>query len=127
MTAPAAPERRFERGLEEGELLFQRCEGGHAWLPPRAHCPACLGDRFEWEVAGGAATLVSWVVYRRGFDPAWEDRLPYDVAVVELAEGPRLISNVVGIEGFEALRAGMELRLRVEREGGVALARFVPA
>jgi uncharacterized OB-fold protein len=52
-------------------------------------------------------------------------RLPYNVAVVELAEGPRLISNVIA--AHDRLRIDMELKLAIQREAGVALARFVPA
>jgi uncharacterized OB-fold protein len=67
---------------------------------------------------------VSWVVYHRSYHPAFADRLPYNVAIVELDEGPRLISNVAGVQGGAGLEADMRLVLRVEREEGVPLARF---
>jgi hypothetical protein len=120
----AAP---FHEALAAGHLTFQRCDAGHAWLPPRSHCPRCLSAATGWERAGGGATLISWVVYHRAFHPAFEERLPYNVALVELDEGPRLMTNVVGLAGDSRLRPGMALRLRVEREGDVHLARFEPA
>jgi uncharacterized OB-fold protein len=114
--------------LAEGRLTFQRCEAcGHAWLPPRDACPRCLSDVHHWEAASGTAKVVSWVVYHRGFHPAFEDRVPYNVVVAELAEGPRLISNVVGIEAAEGLTIDAPLRFTPQTEGETPVARFVLA
>jgi uncharacterized OB-fold protein len=111
--------------LDRGELVFQRCsECGNRWLPIRTECPRCLAPEWSWEKASGRGRLVSWVVYHRSYHPAFAERLPYNVAIVELDEGPRLISNVAGIHGGDGLEADMTLRLRVEREGEVPLARF---
>ena len=116
----------FWRALEHGRLEFQRCTPcGHAWLPPRSECPRCLSPDFQWTAASGRATLVSWVVYHHGYHPYYAARLPYNVAVVELAEGPRLISNVV--DAKDRLRIDLPLKLVIGCEAGVALARFVPA
>jgi uncharacterized protein len=116
----------YWRALDEGRLMFQRCAVcGHAWLPPRTECPRCLAAQPRWETASGAAKLVSWVVYHHGYHEHFANRLPYNVAVVELAEGPRLISNVNASQ--ERLRIDMSLKLAIEREAGVALARFAPA
>jgi hypothetical protein len=116
----------YWRALDEGRLLFQRCDDcGEAWLPARAECPHCLGPRKRWETASGRARLVSWVVYHHAYHDYFASRLPYNVAVVELEEGPRLISNVVGATG--RLRIDMPLKLVIEREAGIALARFAPA
>jgi uncharacterized OB-fold protein len=68
---------------------------------------------------------VSWVVYHHGYHDYFATRLPYNVAVVELSEGPRLVSNVV--DANANLRIDMPLRLVIQREAGVALARFTPA
>ena len=121
--ALAAP---YWQALDEGRLAFQRCRTcGHAWLPARGECPRCLARESQWETASGAARLVSWVVYHHGYHDYYATRLPYNVAVVELTEGPRLISNVV--DARDALRIDMPLRLVIQREAGVALARFTPA
>lgn len=122
-----APERTalnepYWAALEEGRLCFQRCARcGHAWLPARAECPECLHADWAWEPASGRARLVSWVVYHRAYHPAFAGRVPYAVALVELDEGPRLISSVVGGGELAIERA---LALQVEREGGLALPRF---
>jgi hypothetical protein len=116
----------YWRALDEGRLTFQRCSAcGNAWLPARFECPRCLAADPKWETASGAARLISWVVYHHGYHEYYATRLPYNVAVVALTEGPRLISNVIA--GQEALRIEMPLKLVIQREAGVALARFAPA
>jgi len=125
-----APQRNETNGpywqaLDAGRLVFQRCAAcANAWLPPRTECPRCLSPRWQWENASGAAKLVSWVVYHHGYHPYFESRLPYNVAVVELAEGPRLTSNIVEAAG--GLRIDMPLELIIQSEAGVALPRFRP-
>jgi uncharacterized OB-fold protein len=110
--------------LQDGELRFQRCVCGHAWLPPRPECPSCLTDRWSWEVASGAATLVSWVVYHRAFHPAMADRLPYAVALVQLAEGPRLVAQLVDVPGPANPVCDAPLRLTLDTSAEPILARF---
>ena len=114
--------------LAQGALSFQRCSAcGRAWLPARSECPACLADQWRWEKAAGGAKLISWVVYHVAFHPAFAKRLPYNVAVVELDEGPRLISNVVGVQDGAPLKIDQRLRLVIEDEGGIAVPRFTPS
>lgn len=114
--------------LAAGRHTFQRCTAcGHAWLPPRHECPVCLRAEWTWETASGEARLISWVVFHTAFHPAFKSRLPYTVAVVELAEGPRLISNIVDCGDPEALRIEQPLALVIEDESGVAIPRYRPA
>jgi uncharacterized OB-fold protein len=121
--SPVLSEQRA--ALAHGRLTFQRCERcAHPWLPPREHCPNCLSPAFAWEQACGDAKVVSWVVYHRAYHPAFADRVPYNVVIAELAEGPRLISNVVGIDGADGLAIDAELALVPEIEGDVPVARF---
>jgi len=122
MTSPAEA---HAAALAEGRLTFQRCRHcHHAWLPVREDCPNCLRADWGWEDASGGAKLISWVVYHTAYDDSVRDRLPYNVAVVELAEGPRLISNILAPN--DALRGDMALQLVVQQEGGRGLARFAP-
>lgn len=110
--------------LEAGRLTFQRCAAcGNAWLPVREECPRCLADDFTWEEASGAGRLVSWCVYHRTPLPEFQDRVPYTVFIVELAEGPRLISGPARDPGGEPAIDRL-LELVVERAEGTALARF---
>lgn len=111
-------------GLAAGKLTYQRCSCGHKWLPPRAECPACLKADPQWETASGNATLISWVVFRTAYHPAFANRLPYNVAVVELQEGPRLVSNIIDAPDGKGLSIGMKLQLALQNEGGTVIPRF---
>ena len=118
----------YWESLAQGALSYQKCNPcGHAWLPPRTECPHCLAADWHWEKAAGGAKLISWVVYHIAYHPAFAKRLPYTVAVVQLDEGPRLISGVVGMDDPEKLKIDQRLRLTIEHEGATAVPRFVPA
>ena len=111
--------------LDAGELRFQRCAScGTPWLPPQAACPACLSEDWGWERASGAATVVASTVFHRAYHPAFENRLPYSVSLIELAEGPRLLSNVLAQDGAPA--PGSQVELEITRRDGATLALFRP-
>ena len=114
--------RPYWDALREGHLVIQRCRCGHAFLPARRHCPQCLQPDPQWERASGKGTLVSWVVYHTAYHPAFEARLPYNVALVQLAEGPRLLTNIVAANA--SLTGDASVELKIEWEGETALARF---
>src|SRR4029450_8750309 len=92
---PTEISRPYWDALRDGHLVFQRCACGHAWLPARRHCPASLEPEPRWERASGRGRLRRWVIYHPAYHPAFENRLPYNVSLVELDEGPRLLTNVV--------------------------------
>ena len=111
--------------IADGRLTFQRCdECANAWLPPRDQCPRCLSPEFSWEDASGDAVVVSWAVYHRAYHPAFADRVPYNVVVAQLAEGPRMITNVIEIDGAQGLAIDAPLRFVAQTEGDVPVARF---
>lgn len=110
--------------LEEGRLDFQRCQNcGAAWLPPREECPSCLAGEWRWETASGRGRLISWVVYHVALAQPFRARVPYNVAIVELDEGPRLITNLLGTDERPP-RIEAPVELQIQREGGLAMARF---
>ncbi len=111
--------------LRTGHLDYMSCGAcGHRWLPASSECPQCLSAEPRWAKASGRAHLVSWVVYHKAFHPAFADRVPYNVAVVELEEGPRLVSNIVGVNDEADLSIGRPLELVVEEEHGLFIPRF---
>lgn len=112
-------------GLKEGELRFQRCNScGNRWLPARESCPKCLAVDAEWCPASGRGKILSWVVYHTAYHDAFAGRVPYDVTLVELEEGPRLLTNIVNGERGARLRIDAAVTLKIEQEGDLALARF---
>ena len=114
----------YWESLKQGVISYSQCVCGHRWLPPRPQCPSCLGTDWKWVGAAGRARLVSWVVYRTAYHEAFAAELPYNVALVELEEGPRLITNIIDCPDGRGLAAGMALELAVQYEQGMALARF---
>lgn len=94
-----------------GHLLIRCCaDCGLAHHYPREFCPRCWSESVGWERASGRAKLYTWSVVHRNDLPPFGARVPYVAAVVELAEGPRMMTELVGCAG-EELRVGMELRV----------------
>ena len=88
----------FWEGTKQHDLRIQRCDQcGRFNFPPRMYCPQCLSERMGWVQAGGRGKLYSYVISHRAA-PGFEEEAPYVIAVVELDEGPRMMSNIVGVE-----------------------------
>ena len=123
---PTPETAHFWDGTLAGELRLQRCRAcGDAYFPPQPWCPHCASDEVEVFRASGRGTLYSYVVNHR---PAPGFEAPYVLAVVELEEGPRLLTNLVGVEPDPA---ALPLDLRVEVTfapvGEAALPMFRPS
>jgi hypothetical protein len=87
----------FWAGCKEHELRFQKCKDcGHIRWPASMICPMCYSRDTQWIIASGKGKVYTFVVYHVAYHPGFEDDLPYVVADVELEEGPRLLTNIVG-------------------------------
>ena len=110
----ATPETaHFWEGTQVGELRLQRCAAcEHAYFPPRPFCPACGSRDVAVFAASGRGRLYSYTIHHRrvpGFTP------PYSIAVVELEEGPRMMTNIVGCDQTpEALAIDMAVAVHFE-------------
>jgi uncharacterized OB-fold protein len=99
----------FFEGARRHELMLMRCRSCGAWrLPSRPRCPDCWSTDTEWARASGRAKLYSFGIMHQKLHPQFAEQGPYEFALVELDEGPRIISNVVGVPADE-LRVGMPL------------------
>jgi uncharacterized protein len=117
--------RAYWEGLAQGRLQFQQCTScKHVWLPARSHCPSCLSAETTWQQASGRGHVVSWVVYRVAYHDTLKDRVPYDVTVVELEEGPRLLTNVINSDAGATLDVDATVELVIELEGETHVPRF---
>jgi uncharacterized OB-fold protein len=95
-------------------LELQRCGGcGRFRYPVATFCPYCLSDQYEWQPISGKAAVYSFIIVHQRYDPSFADDLPYNVAVVELDEGPRMVTNIVGIPN-DQIRIGMPLLITYE-------------
>jgi hypothetical protein len=103
--------RAYWEGAARGELVLQRCRAcGSVQHRPRALCAACLADAVEHFVASGRGTVHTFTVTHQNQAPGFRDACPYVLAWVELEEGPRLLTNVVGCEPSE-VRIGLPVRV----------------
>lgn len=112
----------------DGRLLVVRCRAcGEAHYYPRPFCPRCGADDVSWEQSSGRATLYTWSVVHQNDLPPFRDLVPYVAAVVDLEEGPRMMTRVVDAD-VEALRMGMALEVAFEElADGYHLPVFRPA
>jgi uncharacterized OB-fold protein len=101
----------YWEGAREGRLLVARCGAcGERHHYPRPFCPSCWSDDVTLEQVSGRGTLYTWSTVFMNDLPPFNDRLPYVAAVVELDEGPRLMTNLVDHDGIE-LRVGMPVEV----------------
>ncbi len=118
----------FWEGCSRGELRIQKCAVCNARRHhPKPACFACGSFEFVWEQMSGRGTLYTFTIVHNPTLASFQDAVPYNVAVVQLDEGPYLVSNIVGCTN-EALRIGMPVEVVFEAVADtVALPRFQPA
>jgi len=122
---PSPESRAFWEGAKAKKLMLPRCnECGRFWFPPSQRCRHCLSADFAWHESAGAGRIYSFVVYTRVYHPAFEADVPYVVALIELDEGPRLLSNIVGTP-WKNVRCDMRVRVMFEDAApGVTIPKF---
>jgi uncharacterized OB-fold protein len=125
----ASPESApFWRAAKEHRLLLPHCNKcGGLWFPPSLRCMRCLSDDTGWIEASGKAKIHSFVTFHRLYHPAFAGELPYVVAVAELAEGPRLLTNIIGIS-VDEVRCGMPVSVVFDDVSAeIAIPKFAPS
>jgi uncharacterized OB-fold protein len=115
----AAKQHRFE---------IPRCNAcGKFWFPPSQACPHCLAADFVFVPVSGRGKVFSFVTFHRVYHPAFATEVPYVVALVELEEGPRLLTNIVGVKHEDVV---CEMPVKVvfdDVADGVSVPKFTPA
>jgi len=123
---PTPLSRPFWEGTRQGRLLLQRCGccGAYRWTPQYL-CRQCHAEEYEWVPVSGRGAVYSHTTVHRAPSPAFEP--PYVVAVVALAEGPMMLTNIVGCDPA-AVAIGMEVEVVFEPASDeITLYRFRPA
>ncbi len=117
----------FFQGAREGKLMLQHCAGCDAWsFPVRERCPHCFAAKLTWRQASGRGSLYTFTIMHQIMNPGFASAVPYNVAQIDLEEGVRMISNVVGIDN-NALIPGMKLQAVFEEAGeNVSIPKFRP-
>jgi uncharacterized protein len=122
MTVATSPEAQWRAALSEGEFLLQRSRSsGEFCFPPRVFAPGTGADDLEWVQASGSGTIYS-VTLISPKPPAD----PYAVVLVDLAEGPRVMSRVEGLAP-DAVTIGLAVQARVAQGVDGPILLFDPA
>lgn len=120
-----ADARPYFDGAAEGRLMLQRCPAcGHVRFLPAYLCPACWSDQVEWFAASGRGRVATFSVVHRAPTPDFADLVPYVVALIDLEEGPRMMSNILGDDALDVAIDDPVAVCFEEREGGVMMPQF---
>ena len=128
MPAPDPDSQAYWDGLKEGRLLLQHCNDcGHVQLYQQSICRKCAGTNLVHRPASGRGTVHSFSVVYRAPGPAFKQDTPYAVLLVELAEGPRMISSLA--EGCDPMGVTFDMPVELVCDtvsDAVVLPRFRP-
>jgi uncharacterized OB-fold protein len=120
--------RAFWEATKQRELKYQKCNDCDAvvWYP-RSHCTSCLSQSLTWHTSSGKGTIYSFSVVRQSYHPFFRPRVPYAIAWIDLDEGPRLLSNVVGVKDpGKELAIGQRVVVEWEPYDELAIPLFKP-
>lgn len=126
---PTPETQPFWDGARDGKLMIQFCnQCQKSYFYPRPYCPFCMSEDTEWRQASGKATLHTYLINHRP-PPGFEADAPYAIAIVQLDEGPRMMTNLVDVEQTpEALTIDMPLEVAFEQANEqITLPKFRPA
>ncbi len=125
---PTAETAAYWEGCRKHQLLIQRCtQCGHYQFYPRIICTACMSDGIEWVQASGHGRVLSFTVIHRAVSAAYKAEVPYVLALIELDEGPTMMSNVVEIDA-ESVAIGLPVEVVFEEwSDEITIPKFRPA
>jgi uncharacterized OB-fold protein len=126
---PTPETQPFWDGARDGRLLIMHCNAcARDYFYPRPYCPFCFSQDTSWKQASGKAKLHTYMIIHRAA-PGFEGEAPYVVGVVQLDEGPRMMTNIVGIEPNPAnLTVDMPLEVSFDKANDeITLPKFRPA
>jgi uncharacterized OB-fold protein len=118
----------FWRRTKDKVLAYQRCDDCQTIVfYPRRHCTGCLGGNLSWHESAGAGSIYTFIVIRQSYHPFFRARVPYAIAWVDLDEGPRILSTIVGVEdpGTE-LSVGQRVTVEWEEHDELCIPLFRP-
>jgi len=114
----------YWQALAECRLILKSCRDcGQPHFYPREACPSCYSDNLEWKEAKGEAQVYSFTICHRPAGPAFADDVPYVVAIVQLDEGPRMMTRID--DDVRAVKIGCRVKVKFHDAGdGVVLPYF---
>jgi uncharacterized OB-fold protein len=117
----------FWEGAKRHELMIYKCANCGAYYNPPTNCVACYNPQMTWVKASGKGKIYTFIVYHMPYHPKWKDHIPYNVAWIQLDEGPLMMTNIVGCKN-EELFIGMPVEVVFDDvDDEITLPRFRPA
>ncbi len=114
LPSPTVETLPFWNYCKQHELRMQKClDCGYIRFPVGGFCPNCLSDKAEWLKMSGKGTVYTFGVTHYVYDKGFAGSVPYAIAVIELAEGPRLMGNVTGCD-LKNIKVGMSVEVYFE-------------
>ncbi len=115
---PEPDTKHYWDGVKEGELRYQTCEDCKAVnFTPTAHCQACGSAKTKWNVSKGEGTVYTFSVVRQNRIPGFQELGAYAVAYVDLDEGFRMLTNVVGVaDPTKEIKIGQRVKVEYEKQ-----------
>lgn len=116
----------FWQSTKDKLLTYQQCDDCNTVVfYPRSHCTGCTSGTLSWKTASGKGTVYSYSVVRQSYHPFFRQKVPYAVAWIDLDEGPRLMSNIVGIDNpSEDITIGQKVEVEWEENDKVNIPLF---
>jgi uncharacterized OB-fold protein len=115
-TAKEHDTKAFWAATRDKEFKYQQCNNCNKVIfYPRAHCTGCTTGKLEWKTSAGQGTVYSFSVVRQSYHPFFRNMVPYVVAWIDMDEGPRILSNVIGLKD-PAVDVSIGQKVQVEWE-----------
>lgn len=115
----------FWAATRSGRLVYQQCaQCDTVVFYPRRHCTGCTSGQLEWKTAKGTGTIYTYSVVRQSYHPYFRSQVPYVVAWIDLDEGLRLVSNVLGVGAPDLSLIGKRVRVDWETHESVSIPLF---
>ncbi len=124
---PAPESLAYWQAAKEHRLALPKCEDcSQFWFPPSRTCPHCLSTNVSFQNVSGRGKVFSFVTFHRVYRPAFAEDVPYVVALVELEEGPRVLTNILGVT-HEDVRCEMPVEVVFDDyDEDIAIPKFRP-
>jgi len=128
LPSPTDLSRPFWDGARAHKLVLQRCRECRTYrFTPQILCRECYSEDYDWEQVSGRGTVWSWSTIYRPQSPAFAEDVPYIEAIVELEEGPKMLTNVVGVSP-DGIYIGQPVEVHFEdATDEISLPKFRPA
>ncbi len=108
--------KEYWEALKEGKFKFQKCDNCNTSIfYPRVVCPSCMSEKLSWKEASGKGEIYSYTVVYKAINPAFKEDLPYTVGLIDLAEGIRVMGNIIGTDDPESLKVGQAVKIEFSK------------